>query len=261
MGSRTQTRYILLIHFLESTYLRLSTRSTATLASNTHSPTYSPPPPPPQHPTPSLYYSPVTHDRDRESTVDSAEASTPQSFSPSRPPRSQLPRTRQLHTNSNYSFDSTRPRDNHRCLDTSFDDLVFLEEEGEDDARAHTLFPPSQITSKFAMASTNSPPIDIATPRNSPPPTGQQTSNLTSQLQAARAQQPSQSYKRSPFLEPRRGSEMMSESFGNAYGSSFHSRPIAMADRNRRESNNMAGSLMGGMSWGGLSVGSFIRDE
>jgi transcription factor SFP1 len=31
------------------------------------------------------------------------------------------------------------------------------------------------------------------------------------------------------------------------------------ANRNRRES--LAGSLAGGMSWGGLSVGSFIRDE
>jgi len=34
-----------------------------------------------------------------------------------------------------------------------------------------------------------------------------------------------------------------------------------MRDRSRRDSNNPAGSLMGGMSWGGLSVGSFIRDD
>jgi transcription factor SFP1 len=31
------------------------------------------------------------------------------------------------------------------------------------------------------------------------------------------------------------------------------------ANRARRES--LAGSLMGGMSWGGISVGSFIREE
>ena len=107
------------------------------------------------------------------------------------------------------------------------------------------------------MASTTSS-IDI-TPRNSPPV--RQTSNLTSQLQAAGAQQQQSAPHKSPFLEARRGSELNSESFGNAYGSSFHSRPIAMAGRDRRDSNNYGSSHMGGMSWGGLSVGSFIRDE
>ena len=29
----------------------------------------------------------------------------------------------------------------------------------------------------------------------------------------------------------------------------------------RRESNALSGSLMNGMSWGGISVGSFIKDE
>jgi len=33
-----------------------------------------------------------------------------------------------------------------------------------------------------------------------------------------------------------------------------------MMDRGRRESTNM-GSFAGGMSWGGHSVGSWIRDE
>ncbi|THX06669.1 hypothetical protein D6D13_06347 [Aureobasidium pullulans] len=110
------------------------------------------------------------------------------------------------------------------------------------------------------MASSASP-IDIATPRASPP---NQTSNLTSQLQAANA--------RSGDAQPpsfvanmeRRGSEFRPDSLRRGsinMGNSFHSRPISMRDRGRRDSTNHAGSLMAGMSWGGLSVGSFIRDD
>ncbi|KAL1296613.1 hypothetical protein AAFC00_000104 [Neodothiora populina] len=109
-------------------------------------------------------------------------------------------------------------------------------------------------------------PIDIATPRASPP---NQTSNLTTQLQAAGAGSRSNGHHHgaadhdshlslNPAME-RRGSEFRHGSL--APGTSFHSRPISMRDAQRRDSQNLAGSLMGGMSWGGLSVGSFIRDD
>lgn len=248
------------IYFTDPLLLVTFSRNTATLASSTTPSSVSPSPPPP------LYHSPIFKDRrERESTVDStsSEVGTPISSTSSDPSLSQ----RRFFDHHNLISPHTHagPRDHHHHhnhqdrSDFTLDDLLFLEEE-EDDT-THTFSQKSQQPlPTINMAATNSPPIDIATPRGSPPG-GQQTSNLTSQLQAARGQQNSMSYKRSPYLEARRGSEMMPESFGNVYGTSFHSRPIAMASSGRRESTALPGSMMGGMSWGGLSVGSFIRDE
>jgi len=44
---------------------------------------------------------------------------------------------------------------------------------------------------------------------------------------------------------------------------SGEARPIAMNNSNREKPRreSLAGSLVGGMSWGGVSVGSWIRDE
>jgi transcription factor SFP1 len=117
-------------------------------------------------------------------------------------------------------------------------------------------------------------PIDIQTPprygSNSPQ---NQTSNLTSALREAEA---NRDFSQTPNqLDPnghgngfqfRDGRPSMSErhsSISNMLGTSFYgsgARPISMRDRGRRESTNM-GSFNGGMSWGGVSVGSWIRDE
>ncbi|KAH8728273.1 hypothetical protein GQ44DRAFT_747673 [Phaeosphaeriaceae sp. PMI808] len=127
------------------------------------------------------------------------------------------------------------------------------------------------------MAQTASP-IDIQTaPRyasNSPP---NQTSNLTSALREAEANRdattsanPANATTSNPNqLNPNNAFEFQRPSIGDRHpsvtmlGSSFYgngARPISMKDRPRRESNNM-GSFAGGMSWGGVSVGSWIRDD
>ncbi|PVI06651.1 hypothetical protein DM02DRAFT_638420 [Periconia macrospinosa] len=118
-------------------------------------------------------------------------------------------------------------------------------------------------------------PIDIATsPRfgsNSPQ---NQTSNLTSALREAAASRdnsnnttPSNTANLPPPAAPdahqRPSLSAHRDSLSNGLGGSFYgsgARPISMKDRPRRESNNM-GSLHNGLSWGGVSVGSWIRDD
>ena len=138
------------------------------------------------------------------------------------------------------------------------------------------LFPasPAQHSSFLGNMAQTATPIDIQTPprygSNSPQ---NQTSNLTSALREAEA---NRDFSQTPNqLDPnghgngfqfRDGRPSMSErhsSISNMLGTSFYgsgARPISMRDRGRRESTNM-GSFNGGMSWGGVSVGSWIRDE
>lgn len=198
--------------------------------------------------SPLPYLSPSLRDFDRESTVEASPVSTP-------PPVRHTPHR----TGLGLSYKrNTRAHNTHHhdTVDADSDgDLVFLEE--DDDYPIHSiLFDPAPAAIAAAMATSSSAsPIDIATPRNSPPIS--KTSNLTSQLRAAGNQQQMQSTTKQSFSEARRGSEFKPESFG--YGMS-NSRPIAVAGSQRRGSQQ-PGSLMQGMSWGGMSVGSFIRDE
>lgn len=118
-----------------------------------------------------------------------------------------------------------------------------------------------------------SSPIAIATQTrsNHASPRNTQTSNLTSALQGA-------------DLEGSRPTATVSNNGtnGNGFGSGSgrhdslsgglsgtafqwggEARPITMNNPNREKPRreSLAGSLVGGMSWGGVSVGSWIRDE
>lgn len=119
-------------------------------------------------------------------------------------------------------------------------------------------------------------PIDIA-PRFGGSGSGSpqnQTSNLTfalrAQADAARdAHNGTPNNQQGPaqndFLEARPSLLGRNSSISQGMGGSFYgtsgARPITMKDRGRRESTNQMGSFAGGMSWGGVSVGSWIRDE
>ncbi|KAI1510992.1 c2h2 transcription factor protein [Pyrenophora tritici-repentis] len=134
------------------------------------------------------------------------------------------------------------------------------------------LFPEEpRVQSGFADMATASP-IDIQTPprygSNSPQ---NQTSNLTSALRQAEAQpdlattpgllNPNNFDFHANGTRPGMGERHPSVTMlGSSFYGNSSARPITMKDRGRRESMNM-GSFAGGMSWGGHSVGSWIRDD
>jgi transcription factor SFP1 len=149
------------------------------------------------------------------------------------------------------------------------EDALF-DNDGDDENPLAPLFPDDDTPRAATMASAI--PIDISLPPrlNSQSPRNH-TSNLTFALQEAGASaQPAQEAafedQRQNAGEPGRLSVgARNDSITNMFGGSSYyggsgARPISVKDRQRRESNT-GGSFMNGMSWGGMSVGSFIRDE
>ena len=114
--------------------------------------------------------------------------------------------------------------------------------------------PPYSDNDRFTMPTTS--PIDIATP-----------------IRNASSSPSSQGKKAANYHDTdTRTSAMMSgttfdSSMGRGRQDSFAgAKPISMNNPNRNADGrprreSLAGSLVGGMSWGGVSVGSWIRDE
>ncbi|KAL5113732.1 Transcriptional regulator of ribosomal biogenesis proteins, partial [Pleosporales sp. CAS-2024a] len=154
----------------------------------------------------------------------------------------------------------------HELVAARLPDTELLFEDAADGSFA--LFPDTHRPAP-AMADMHTPPrYGSHSPQNL-------TSNLTSALREAReanhhpqapaAQAPAAPHPlnptaldghRPPLADRNPSISMLGSSF---YGTATGARPISMKDRPRRESNQM-GSFAGGLSWGGVSVGSWIRD-
>jgi transcription factor SFP1 len=219
----------------------------------------------PSETPPPLHYSPTISDTGRGSTAECTPVSTPIGFDP-HPRRLEKDRYLSLSWHRKPADYSSIYSDS-AVLEPDFEDSTFL------------LFPhsPPERVLNDKMGGPASP-IDITTPtRNasSSPPHNMKTSNLTSALQYGGVlhgdNQPSLAMNISSTgsngFSSSPGAGRHDSFSGGMSGLSSHwtagARPISVKNPNkekpRRES--IAGSLVGGMSWGGVSVGSWIRDE
>ena len=112
------------------------------------------------------------------------------------------------------------------------------------------------------MASSATPLINISARQTSTSPRGNQHSNLTSAIQRGSSGQNTQSNginMQGPQAIPQMPHESSSDMSRFEHGA----RPISVKSRgnNNMRRESMAQSMGQGMSWGGISVGSWIRDE
>ncbi|KKK12781.1 hypothetical protein AOCH_005085 [Aspergillus ochraceoroseus] len=113
---------------------------------------------------------------------------------------------------------------------------------------------------------TGAAPIDIATRQTSVSPPGQQASNLTSALQRAgnTDRTGSLSHANGAAISMFKAPPPRKDSIGAAtaqWGNGTKPISVSGSNRDKQRRESLAGSLVGGMSWGGISVGSWIRDD
>lgn len=198
---------------------------------------------------PPLHHSPATSDFDRTSTAEPTPVGTPRGFDAPSRRRSEKEKEKDL------LFSWHRRAHGVADTPTSYIDSALLECDFEEPT-----FP--LFSDPMTASMVNSTPIDIATSSSR----HNQASNLTSALQSTTGNEmrPAQAMSIA-------GSESKTNGFGHrdsftsamAGVDSRHgsgAQPISMnGEKPRRES--LAGSMVGGMSWGGISVSSWVRDE
>ncbi|KAL8691476.1 MAG: hypothetical protein Q9218_003303 [Villophora microphyllina] len=209
---------------------------------------------------PPLHFSPVTSEQERSSTADTTPIGTPKtSFHTFR-------RKNEKERDSDLLSSYYRRATGFAGTTSSYVDSALLESDSED-----CTFP--------LFHDTCAPEHDMATqtaPMSFAPSSGRHnsprrplTSNLTSALRSTSANEPrsTQAMNISNGSGPHSSlSHRDSLSGGLAASGSYHgggAQPISVSNANgerpRRES--LASSMLSGMSFGGVSVGSFVRDE
>lgn len=150
--------------------------------------------------------------------------------------------------------------------DFTSDDLLFPHDDDDEDELL-PLFPTATPLPHISISAmpTASPAIDIGTSRQSSSSPRTQQSALTSQIRQSNSQERADSSMGAPALPDNNGLDVRNrqESVSMLGTTPYGARQIPSGARlDRRESQyNMSNSLIGGMSWGGISMGSFIRDE
>lgn len=185
-------------------------------------------------------------DRERSSTAETTPIGTPRGFGAPLPRKADKEKENWLawhHKHSGFGG-------------TSYVDSTLLDSDFED-----TTFPLFNDPPPVLNMATRTTPIDITTPSRAASPRGTQTSNLTSALQSTSGNE----------ARPTTAMDMSGTPFkasaglGGATPASQHSgaQPISMNASNREKPRreSLASSMVTGMSWGGASVGSWIRDE
>ena len=209
---------------------------------------------------PPLHYSPlIAGDRGRESTAESTPVGTPRTQCVSSP----LSRRPEKEKDLYFSWHKKVPGPEGNSSSAFLESDLLYPDSGVADCSRFTLFPEQTAQSPGDAMVTQSIPLDISPPSlyRSASPTSRK-SYLTSGLKEAGTINDVPSARSSGKAEIDKGSifgrnESVPMSINNSYCT--EARPISVNDRARRESNS--GSLMTGISWGGVSVGSLVRDE
>ena len=193
---------------------------------------------------PPLHFSPALSDRDRSSTRETSPIGTPQAFGPG----AGLPR--KTHQQKEILPWNNRPisfSDNP----TSFVDDSLLETDYENST--FTLFDDGIDHNKMGSRAT---PVDIA----SSPQAGSRFTSSTNALHPTTGNET----RVSGAIDISGGSSKraMSNVFGRRDSvAQTGAQPMSTNGSSRVRKDSLASSMATGMSWGGISVGSWIRDE